>query len=239
MSAPEPTDSLPPAPPDGARTLRPVAFFRSPFADKFGVPRQSGLAPSLRGRVEFEPPYRDPAAVRGLEAFDHVWLIWGFRDAADGPFRPTVRPPRLGGNERVGVFATRSPFRPNGLGLSAVRLARVADGALEVLGADLADGTPVYDVKPYLPYADSRPDARAGFAPDAPRPALRVELPPDAARAFAPDDLAALREALALDPRPPYQDDPDRVYGMAFAGRNVRFRVCGGALIVQSCFPFS
>jgi len=232
MSDPEPTNSRTSGPPDGVRTIRPVAFFRSPFSDKFGVPRQSGLAPSLRGRVEFEPPYRDAAAVRGLEEFDHVWLIWGFRDGADGPFRPTVRPPRLGGNERVGVFATRSPFRPNGLGLSAVRLAGVADGALEVLGADLADGTPVYDVKPYLPYADSRPDARAGFAPDAPRPSLEVELPPDAARAFSPADLAALREALALDPRPPYQDDPDRVYGMAFAGRNVRFVVRGRVLTV-------
>ena len=235
MSAPEPTDSLPPGPPDGARILRPVAFFRSPFADKFGVPRQSGLAPSLRGRVEFEPPYRDAAAVRGLEAFDFVWLLWGFRETT-ADFRPTVRPPRLGGNARVGVFATRSPFRPNGLGLSAVRLVRIADGALDVLGADLANGTPVYDVKPYLPYADSHPDARAGFASAAPRPSLEVVLPDDAARAFSPPDLAALREALALDPRPPYQDDPDRAYGMSFAGREVRFRVVAGRLTVLSIF---
>lgn len=222
------------------KTLVPVAVFRSPFGSKFGVPRQSGLAPDLPGRVEFEPPFRDPAAWRGIADFDYVWLVWGFHGVEPvpgAPFRPTVRPPRLGGNARVGVFATRSPFRPNGLGLSAVRLVGADATGLDVAGADLADGTPVYDVKPYLPWADARPDARAGFAGEPPAPRLEVRLPDALAAAFPPAERAALLQALALDPRPAWQDDPERVYGFPFAGREVRFRVAGGVLSVLSADP--
>ena len=232
--------------------IQPIAFFRSPFREKFGIPRQSGLAAALRGRIVLEPAFRDPSALRGLEDFDYLWLIWEFsgnrrpQGPASGtgrnpdanspePFRPTVRPPRLGGNERIGVFASRSPFRPNPIGLSCVRLDHVewdsAEGpVIHVLGADLMDGTPIYDIKPYVRYADSRPDARSGFVDETAWQTLEVVFPPDTP--FQGEELESLRAALAQDPRPQYQDDPEKVYGMAFAGRNVHFRVDGNVLTV-------
>ena len=222
--------------------LKPVAYYRGPLGSKFGIPRQSGLAEAVAGRLVFEPAYRDANAVRGLEGFDRVWIIWGFsaNRPAKGEWQPTVRPPRLGGNGRLGVWATRSPFRPNPLGLSAVRLLKVEaetpDGpVLHVAGADLMDGTPVYDIKPYIAYADSFPDTASGFAGDAPEPVLDVifqtELP------FGQEDTAALRQILSLDPRPAYQEDPDRTYGFPFGGFDIRFRVCGNILTVTEILP--
>ena len=228
--------------------IRPVAIFHSPFREKFGIPRQSGLAAELRGRIVFEPEFRNPTALRGLEDFDYLWLIWEFsgnrRPAghacgtgpAPEPFRPTVRPPRLGGNERIGVFASRSPFRPNPLGLSCVRLDRIewetADGpVIHVLGADLMDGTPIYDIKPYVRYADSRPDARSGFVDETAWQALDVVFPPETP--FAEEELESLRAVLAQDPRPQYHDDPDKDYGMIFSGWDVHFRVSGNVLTVS------
>lgn len=216
-------------------TIKVIARIRSDFKTKFGVPRQSGLVEALRARVVFEPEYRDSEALRGIEGFSHLWLIWQFSAAVREGWSPTVRPPRLGGNERMGVFATRSPFRPNAIGLSCVRLEGVeqtAEGAvLVVSGADLMDGTPIYDVKPYLPYADCKPEASGGFAPQ--RGAeLAVEIP-EALLARVPEGKrAALTGVLAQDPRPPYQNDPQRVYGMEFAGQNVRFQVAEGVLTV-------
>lgn len=228
--------------------IEPIAHFRSPFPEKFGVPRQSGVVADLRGEVVFEPKYAVPEALRGLEGFDYVWLVWGFHRAQRNggalsqsdlsekaekaaPFHPTVRPPRLGGNERMGVFATRSPFRPNGLGLSSVRLGRIGTGRIEVLGADLMDGTPIYDVKPYLPSADSHPEARGGFTERAWQP-LDVDIPSELASTLDAPTLAALRGVLAQDPRPHYQHDAERVYGMTFGQLNVRFRVDGQRLTV-------
>jgi len=217
-------------------TLRVIARMRSDFPAKFGVPRQSGLVPELTGRVVFEPEYRNPDALRGVEGFSHLWLIWQFSEAARDEWSPTVRPPRLGGNERMGVFATRSPFRPNPLGLSCVKLEGVEwdapDGpALRVSGADLMDGTPIYDVKPYVPYADAHPDARGGFA-QARAETVAVDFPPELL-ARVPEALrGALCGVLAQDPRPRYQNDPRRVYGMAFASLNVRFSVANGTLTV-------
>ncbi len=213
--------------------IKPIAFFRSPFGSKFGIPRQSGVVGSLRGRVEFLPEYGSAEALRGLDGFSYVWLIWGF--SANRPqeeFHATVRPPRLGGNRRVGVFATRSPYRPNGLGLSAVRLARVADGAIDVLGADLMDGTPIYDVKPYLPYADAHPDAKAGFTSQEEWPRLSVRSLVDLLQSFTPDEAAQLQSVLSLDPRPRYQSDGDKEYGMEFLGRNVRFKITDNECII-------
>ena len=207
--------------------IRVIAHIRSDFPEKFGIPRQSGLVPALRARIVFEPEYRDPAALRGIEGFSHLWLLWQFSAAVREDWSPTVRPPRLGGNARMGVFATRSPFRPNPLGLSCVKLEGVRlDPALgpvlEVSGADLMDGTPIYDVKPYLPYADAHPEAVGGFAP-APDARLTVELPPALAEKLPPETRGALVGVLAQDPRPPYQHDAARVYGMSFAGFTVRF----------------
>lgn len=219
------------------KEIEPIAFFRSPFKEKFGVPRQSGVVGDLRGQIVFEPKYAAPEALRGLEGFDYVWLVWGFHKAvrsgqgADAEFKPTVRPPRLGGNTRLGVFATRSPFRPNGLGLSSVRLGEIAPGRLEVFGADLMDGTPIYDVKPYLPYVDSHPEARGGFTDSEWKP-LEVVVPDEWAERLTASQLAALRGVLAQDPRPHYQSDPNRVYGMAFDGLNVKFVVDGRRLTV-------
>ena len=218
-------------------TVRVIARMRSSFPSKFGIPRQSGLVEELASAVVFEPEYRNFDAVRGLEEFSHLWLIWQFSAAARDRWSPTVRPPRLGGNRRLGVFATRSPFRPNAIGLSCVRLERVErhpelGPVLWVKGADLMDGTPIYDVKPYLPYADCRPDAVGGFTDRVERPVLEVEFP---ARWLAevPDRLRApLTGVLAQDPRPSYQDDPNRVYGMAFEELNVKFTVCGSVLTV-------
>lgn len=216
--------------------IRPIARLHSDLPDKFGVPRQAGIVEALEGRIVFEPEYRNPEALRGIEGFSHLWLIWQFSRALRTEFSPTVRPPRLGGNERMGVFATRSPFRPNSLGLSCVRLLRLETDAqlgtvLIVGGADLLDGTPIFDIKPYIPYADCKPEALSGFAPDAGR-TLRVEYLPDAEEAVPAEKRAALRGVLANDPRPRYQDDPARVYGLSFAGKNVKFRVEGDTLTV-------
>lgn len=216
--------------------IHPIAFFRSPFPAKFGIPRQSGLAASLRGRVVFCEPYRDPDSLRGLEGFDYVWLVWGFSANASAAKSSTVRPPRLGGNRRLGVWATRSPFRPNNLGLSSVRIVSIdtARMEIEVAGADLMDGTPIYDVKPYVEFADSHPGVRSGFADDTQWEPLPVELPVELARRLEPAERQALVEALALDPRPHYHDDASRLYGMDFASWNVRFRVAGGVVRVVS-----
>ncbi len=214
-----------------------IARIRSDFPEKFGIPRQSGLVSDLRAQVVFEPEFRNPDAVRGLEDFSHIWLIWQFSQAAGRPWSPTVRPPRLGGNRRMGVFATRSPFRPNSIGLSAVRLERVElhpelGPVLYVAGADLLDGTPIYDVKPYLPYADTCPDALGGFTDRVERRRLTVDCPEALLERVPAEKRSALLGVLAEDPRPSYQADPSRVYGMAFAGREVRFTVDGERLTV-------
>jgi putative methyltransferase, YaeB/AF_0241 family len=215
-----------------------IARIRSDFPEKFGIPRQSGLVDALRAQVVFEPEYRSPESLRGLEGFSHIWLIWQFSQAVREGWSPTVRPPRLGGNARMGVFATRSPFRPNAIGLSSVRLEGIdlhtPDGpVLRVAGADLMDGTPIFDLKPYIPYADSHPDAVGGFAGSAPQEALEVDFPPELLELVPPDRREALLGVLAQDPRPSYQDDPERVYGFAFAGINVRFSVREGVLRVS------
>ena len=218
--------------------IHPIAYIRSDFKEKFGIPRQSGLVEALRASIVFEPPYRVPDAVRGLEEFSHIWLLWEFSRARRENWSPTVRPPRLGGNQRVGVFATRSPFRPNSLGLSAVRLDAVETDTptgpvLHVSGADLLDGTPIYDVKPYIPYADAYPDASGGFAGRIERRLLTVDCPPALLERVPEEKREALLAVLAQDPRPSYQDDPGRVYGMAFADLQVRFRVEGERLTVD------
>ena len=215
--------------------IKPVAIFRSPLPEKFGLPRQAGLAESLRGTVVLEPEFRSPDALRGLEGFDYLWLIWGFHlnkeNAGEGL---TVRPPRLGGNERVGVFASRSPYRPNPLGLSSVRIESIdaEAGEIHVLGADLADGTPIYDIKPYVEYADSHPGVRSGFVDANSWRPLKVVFPREFYHSFEPAELDALEQILAQDPRPQYQDDPERIYGLLFGDRNIRFRVEGDTLIV-------
>ena len=215
----------------------PIAHIRSDFSEKFGIPRQSGLVEELTAAVVFEPPYRVPDALRGLEGFSHLWLIWEFSQARREGWSPTVRPPRLGGNKRLGVFATRSPFRPNPLGLSCVRLVEVRQDralgpVLVVAGADLLDGTPIYDIKPYLPYADCKPEAVGGFASQPKGTDLEVDCPDRLLDRVPEGKRAALLAVLAQDPRPQYQDDPDRVYGMAFAGLEVKFRVAGDRLTV-------
>lgn len=217
--------------------ITPIAYIRSDFQEKFGIPRQSGLVEALRAEVVFAPEYRVPEAVRGLEDFSHIWLIWEFSQARREGWSPTVRPPRLGGNRRLGVFATRAPFRPNALGLSAVRLEAVEPDAprgpvLHVSGADLLDGTPIYDIKPYIPYADAIPEASGGFTDRVDRLLLAVDCPPDLLERVPPEKREALLAVLAQDPRPSYQDDPGRVYGFGFAGLEVRFRVEEGTLIV-------
>ncbi len=231
--------------------IKPIAYFRSPFPEKFGIPRQAGLAPALRGRIVFEPEYRSADALRGLDGFDYLWLIWEFsgnrptsaRLAEAVAFQATVRPPRLGGNRRVGVFASRSPFRPNPLGLSSVRLesidyeAKGPDGkpigpVINVLGADLMDGTPIYDIKPYVEYADSHPGVRSGFTESSPWETLDVEIPEDVD--ISGVDVESLRDILSLDPRPSYHNDPSKEYGMSFDGREVRFQVVGKVLTVIS-----
>lgn len=218
--------------------MKAVARIRTDFPGKFGIPRQSGLAGSLSGVITFEPEFRFPEAVRGLEEFSHVWLIWGFSEVEEGVWSPTVRPPKLGGNERRGVFATRSPFRPNGLGLSCVKLERVEpvtkDGPLiYVSGADLMDSTPVFDIKPYVPYADCRPEASGGFAKDESFSTLKVVIPEHLRGMLPEDKMKALEEVLRLDPRPSYHDDADRIYGFGFAGAEVRFSVRDGTLYVR------
>lgn len=212
--------------------LRPVALYRGALGSKFGIPRQSGLVPSLGGRIVFEPAFRNREALRGLEGFDRIWIIWGFsaNKPAKGEWQPTVRPPRLGGNVSVGVWASRSPYRPNPLGLSCVELEGIDGMDLLVRGADLMDGTPIYDIKPYVAYADSFPGARSGFAAAAPAVKLEVRLPEELD--ISPEMRETLTALLALDPRPAYQEDPLRVYGMPFAGRDVHFRVDGNVLTV-------
>ena len=208
----------------------PIATIRTGFATKFGVPRQSGLVPELKGTVVFKPEYRNPDALRGLEGFSHIWLIWEFSEAVREDWSPTVRPPRLGGNTRMGVFATRSPFRPNPIGLSCVKLDSIefstADGpVLHVSGADLMDGTPIYDIKPYIPYTDCQPDATEGFTGSVEMHRLNVVIPTQMASKIKPQTLEALRGILAEDPRPRYQDAPDREYGFDFEGYSVKFKV--------------
>ena len=218
-----------------------IARIHSDFPTKFGIPRQSGLVDDLEALVVFEPEYRNPDALRGIEGFSHLWLIWQFHQAARDTWSPTVRPPRLGGNTRMGVFSTRSPFRPNAIGLSSVRLAAVERHAefgtvLRVAGADLMDGTPILDIKPYLPYADCHPEATGGFAADGGK-TLEVHLP-DHLRAQVPNEKhAALVGVLSRDPRPSYQRDPERIYGMDFAGYNIRFSVGGNVLTVREITP--
>ena len=216
----------------------PIAHIRCDLREKFGAPRQAGVVPALEGRIVFEPAYRTPEALRGIEGFSHLWLIWQFSEnlRAEGDWSPTVRPPRLGGNVRMGVFATRSPFRPNALGLSCVRLLAVErDGpegpSLRVGGADLVDGTPIFDIKPYVPYADCHPEALSGFAPD-PGETLEVLFLPGTEEKIPAGKRDALRGVLANDPRPRYQSDPDRVYGLRFGAQNVKFTVDGKRLTV-------
>lgn len=215
-------------------SIEPVAFFKSPLKGKFGLPRQSGLAPSLKGEVVLLPPYDAAEAVRGLEDFDYCWLIWGFSLAEGDRNSLTVRPPRLGGNERVGVFASRSPFRPNGLGLSCVKIEGLQAGKIIVSGADLADWTPVYDIKPYISYADSHPDARCGFVDSTEWKPLHVEIPSGVAGLLGPTLAAALSELLAQDPRPRYQNDAGRVYGLTIGTFDVKFKVSDDTVFVLS-----
>ncbi len=219
-----------------------IARIHSDFQTKFGIPRQSNLVPQLRATVIFEPSYRNADALRGLEGFSHLWLLWQFSAAVRQNWSPTVRPPRLGGNTRMGVFATRSPFRPNPIGLSAVALEQVewdtpVGPVLHVLGADLMDGTPILDIKPYIPYADAYPDAKGGFAPAAPTPTLEVSCPPALLTQFPENRREALLAILAQDPRPRYQDDPDRIYGMNFAGFDIHFSIRGNLLTVLNILP--
>ena len=209
-----------------------IARIHNDFPTKFGLPRQAGLSPSLRSKIVFEPPYRVAEALRGLDGFSHLWLIWGFSESKG--WTPTVRPPRLGGNVRMGVFATRSPFRPNPLGLSSVRLESIEKGddgpVLIVSGADLMDGTPIYDIKPYLPGVDAHPDATDGFVGARPQVLLDVEIDPALAAGLTDNQLATLREILSQDPRPAYHDDPDRVYGLSYAGTDLHFSVANNHL---------
>ena len=218
-------------------TIKPIAYIHTEFSEKFGVPRQSGLAGSLRGTIVFEPEFRNPDALRGLEGFSHLWLIWEFSANRSQGWQPTVRPPRLGGNERMGVFATRSPFRPNALGLSCVEMDHIdMDGpVIYVKGADLMDGTPIYDIKPYIRYADARPHAKCGYVDELEEYRLKVVLPEELTAGIADRSLIpSLIETLSLDPRPSYHDDPERIYGLSFAGMNVRFKVFLGILTVVS-----
>ena len=217
--------------------IEPIAYFHSPLTAKFGVPRQSGLAPDLPGRIVLVPEFRNTDALRGLEGFDYLWLIWGFSANRTEARGATVRPPRLGGNERVGVFASRSPFRPNGLGLSAVKIEKVetttdCGPVIHVKGADLMDGTPIYDIKPYVAYADSHPKAKGGFTDNRTWSTLEVAFADGLDCCFSESELKALKQLLAQDPRPHYHDDAERIYGMDYAGRNVRFKVAGTTLTV-------
>ena len=209
--------------------MKHIAYIRSDFPDKFGIPRQSGLVDSLVARIVFQPEYRNADALRGIEGFSHLWLIWEFSKSVGKPWSPTVRPPRLGGNARLGVFATRSPFRPNPVALSCVRLLSVEQSpegpCLLVAGADLMDGTPIYDIKPYIPYADCHPEALGGFTAKAEDYILEVNFPEALLQLLPPDRRTAAVEVLSHDPRPSYQNDPERIYGMSFAGKNIRFRI--------------
>ncbi len=213
-------------------TIEPVAYIRTDFKDKFGIPRQSGLVGELSARVVFVPKYRNPDALRGIEGFSHLWLLFGFSKARREEWSPTVRPPRLGGNKRIGVFASRSPFRPNSIGLSSVALERVETtpdegDVLIVRGADLLDMTPIYDIKPYVPYADVHEDARGGYTEEIQRLRLSVDVPEKLLNKIPEEKRAALIGCIAEDPRPSYQEDESRVYGMRFAELDVKFTVSG------------
>ena len=220
-------------------TLKVIAHIHTAFPTKFGIPRQSGLVEELRGEIVFTPEYRNPDALRGLEDFSHIWLVWQFSGAVRESWSPTVRPPRLGGNTRVGVFATRSPFRPNPLGLSSVKLLKVEPNTpqgpvLTVGGADLLDGTPIFDIKPYLPYVDAHPDARGGFTDTTKFYTLQVQAEPEVLEQIPADKRDALLGVLRSDPRPSYQHDPERLYGLSFGGVEVKFKVDGDVLTVVS-----
>ena len=222
--------------------MKVIAHILTDFPTKFGIPRQSGIVASLQGRIVFEPEYRVAEAVRGLEEFSHLWLIWEFSEAVRDTWSPTVRPPRLGGNERKGVFATRSPFRPNPIGLSSVKLERIVMDAklgpvLYVSGADLMDGTPIYDIKPYIAYTDSHPEAVSGFATKPAEYLLDVDFPDTLLNKVHPDLRESLIEVLAHDPRPQYHDAPERIYGMAFGGMEIKFKVERHQLYVVEVTP--
>lgn len=219
--------------------IKPIAYIKTEFPEKFGIPRQSGLAKGLRGKIVFVPEYRNPDALRGLEGFSHIWLIWEFSaNRTTREWQPTVRPPRLGGNTHLGVFATRSPFRPNPLGLSCVEIDSVdlftdEGPVITVRGADLMDGTPVYDIKPYIRYADSRQQAVCGYVDALEERSLKVVFPSELSEKIEDTSvIPSLVETLRLDPRPSYHDDPERIYGLSFAGLNVKFRVDGAVLTV-------
>ena len=218
--------------------ITPIAYYHTKLKTKFGIPRQSGIVPELQGIIQFEPEYSRVEALRGIEGFDYLWLIWGFslNSKKHGEWSPLVRPPLLGGNSYMGVFATRSPFRPNALGLSSVKLLVVencADGlALHVAGADLADGTPIYDIKPYVEYSDAHTGVRNGFVDNNRWQTLEVVFPEELRAMFCDEDFCALIKILELDPRPQYHDDPERVYGMPYGAYDVRFTVADGVLTV-------
>lgn len=223
-------------------TIHPIAYMRSDFSSKFGIPRQSGLVEQLESTIVFEPAYRNADALRGIEDFTHLWLIWQFSEAVRQDWSPTVRPPRLGGNTRMGVFATRSPFRPNNLGLSCVRLLGVettpdVGTVLHVGGADLLDGTPIFDIKPYIPYADCRPEAAGGFTDGAADFLLEVDFSPALLERLPLDKQEAAKAVLSHDPRPSYQRTPGRIYGLSFAGSNIRFTVAENRLTVVDVCP--
>lgn len=217
--------------------ITPIAHIRSDFSSKFGIPRQSGLVDGLEAEIIFEKEYSVPDAFRGLEGYSHIWILWQFSECADKEWSPTVRPPRLGGNKRMGVFASRSPFRPNSIGLSCVKLISVEETeeygvVLKVSGADLLDGTPIIDIKPYLPYVDSHPDATGGFALQEKEGSLEIVFPEELLGIIPENKQDALRAVLKQDPRPQYQNDPNRIYGLEFAGFDVRFRIADEVLTV-------
>lgn len=223
-------------------SMRVIARIHTDFSTKFGVPRQSGLVDALESTIVFEPEFRNADALRGLEGFSHLWLVWVFDQAIRESWSPTVRPPRLGGNQRMGVFATRSPFRPNPIALSSVKLAGIEQTdafgtVLKIRGADLMDGTPILDIKPYIPYADSHPDAIGGFASVPAGETLDVQIADDLLERVPENRREALRGVLAQDPRPHYQNDPERIYGFGFAGLEVKFSVDGSSLIVKDILP--
>lgn len=214
-----------------------IAKIHTDFKEKFGIPRQSGLVEELEATIVFEPEYRNPDALRGIEEYSHIWLLWEFSECKDKEWTPTVRPPRLGGNKRMGVFATRSPFRPNSIGLSSVKLLGVENTAefgtvLKVGGADLLDGTPIYDIKPYLPYVDSHPEASNGFALEEKDGKLEIDFPQELLSIIPENKRNALISVLKQDPRPGYQDDPERIYGLEFAGYDIRFKINDNILTV-------
>lgn len=223
--------------------MKVIARIHSEFPEKFGIPRQPGLVDSLQATIVFEPEYRDPAALMGLEGYSHIWLIWEFSEAVRDTWSPTVHPPRLGGKKKQGVFATRSPFRPNPIGLSCVKLVSIDRDpglgmVLRVTGADLMDGTPIYDIKPYLPFSDSQPDAVGGFADAFTDYHVEVVFPEELLSQVPIGKREALQGILAQDPRPSYQNDPERIYGVAFGEQNIRFRVADGVLTVCGVEPY-